>query len=109
MKTEPVNTCVPSKWLPPANFAYEPLFVFKFAIAIAAADAELINEPLTTPISVNLVFAELLNEFMFVIEVFTLADVVSKLDNLPSCVSFVVFAVDAELIKEPVIVANALF
>jgi hypothetical protein len=49
------------------------------------------------------------NEFKFATDVFTLADVDSKLFNLPSCVSFVVLAADAELIKEPVIVAKSLF
>jgi hypothetical protein len=52
-----------------------------------AADADAINEPLTTPISVNCVNTEELNEFMFVIET--------------PCESFVVLAADAEAIKLP--------
>ena len=75
---------------------------FKFVIltscesfVVLAADAELINEPLTTPISVNLISADAVNEFKSVvelfedvklfkaaIEVFTLADVFSKFVNL---------------------------
>ena len=79
-----------------------------------ATDAEPINEPLTIPISVNLVSADAVNEFNAVVEVLeevyefnaatdmsTLDDLDSKFVNLPSCVSFVVFAVDAEVINEP--------
>ena len=93
---------------------------FWFVFATAAADAELIKLPLTTPISVNLSFAEpvnvfkalvdvfeLVNEFNAATEIFTLAELEFRLVIETSCESFVVFAADAELINEPVIVDNA--
>ena len=68
--------------------------IYKFVIetscaslVVLAADAELINEPLTTPISVNCVNTDELNVLMLVIET--------------SCESFVVLAAEAELINEP--------
>ena len=57
------------------------------SFVVFAVDADAINEPLTTPISVNWVNTDELNEFKFVIET--------------PCESFVVLAVDAELIKLP--------
>ena len=57
------------------------------SFVVFAVDADAINEPLTTPISVNWVYTEELNEFKFVIET--------------PCESFVVLAVDAEAIKLP--------
>jgi hypothetical protein len=59
---------------------WEPLNEFKFVIETLAALADDINEPLTTPISVNLVSADWVNKFWFA----------SATD-----------AADAELINEP--------
>ena len=40
------------------------------SFVVLAADAELINEPLITPISVNLVSADAVNEFNAFVDVF---------------------------------------
>ena len=62
-----------------------------------------------TPLAVNAVFNEDEYEFNSVSEVFTLAVVKFMFVIETPCASFVVLAVDAELINEPEIVANALF
>ena len=85
------------------------------SFVVLAADADAIKLPLTTPISVNLILAELLNvfkvsilvcceaddRFKLVTEVFKLAVVKFKFVILTPCESFVVLAADADDINEP--------
>ena len=63
------------------------------SFVVLAADADVINEPLTTPISVNLVFAEPLNNSKLVVSIIKLAVAVFK------------FVIDT--FDEPVAVSNA--
>ena len=67
-----------------------------------AIDADVINEPLTNAISVNLSDIEALNVFRFDTEILILADVNSILLNLADCVSFTFLDIDADSIKLPV-------
>ena len=104
---EPVITWLPWNIFEPV-VAYVNPTASKSAIAVAADDAEAIKLPLTTPIWVNLVSADVVYVFNAVVDTFnvdievsTLLDLDSKLVNLTSCVSFVDLAADAELINEP--------
>jgi hypothetical protein len=73
-----------------------------------AADADVINEPVTTPTSTNLVFTELLNVSKLDVSTSKLVNLVNA-DELKvfkfvietPCASFVVLAADADDINEP--------
>jgi hypothetical protein len=75
--------------------------VFKLAVVLLILVIDTFTLAEVTSIFVNLPNVEELNEFKFVTEILTLADVDSKLVNLSPCESFVVLAADADAIKLP--------
>ena len=70
--------------------------VFWFVFAIAAALAELIKEPVTTPTSVNLVNTDALNSSKFVVSIIKLAVAEFKFVIEVACELLVDNAVDAD-------------
>ena len=72
----------------------EPLNVFNASILVCCDADEVFNADTD-------VLTLALNVFKFETDILTLAEVNSKFVNLTSCVSFVDFAVDAEVINEP--------
>ena len=90
------------------------LTILAWAIYAIVTHKDAFNDAVTFANVVNLLSADAVNAFNAVVEVLddvyafkaateisTLADLDSNSPNLPSCVSFVDFAADAEEINEP--------